>query len=130
MIRSCLRAWVLAAVVLQSISCGKGWQLDYGKPAAQFTEETLLEMGTAFIGEKVTVKGIVTRQDLSDPDNCRVYLGHSIGCNLGDMKRMAERCRPGMTVFVDGFLERCEKGGIVLSPAVLRDSSAVFEPME
>ena len=104
--------------------------MDYGTPAAQFNEDALLEKGKPFIGKKITVKGVVRRQDLSDPKNCKIYLGHSICCNLGDKIRQAENYTPGMTVFIDGFLKRCEEGDILLEPAAGRDPKAPFNPIE
>jgi len=104
--------------------------MDYASPAAQFNEDTLLEKGKPFIGKKITVKGVVTRQDLSDPNNCKIYLGHSICCNLGDFISQAESYTPGRTVFIDGFLNRCEEVDILLEPAGGRDPKAPFNPIE
>jgi hypothetical protein len=70
-------------VLLPVVGCGKGWQLDYGQPAAQFNEDTVLAKAPPYICQKVTVKGVVTRQDLSDPEHCKICSGHSICCNLG-----------------------------------------------
>ena len=119
----------LVLVVLTN-GCTKSWKLDYGQPAAQFDESTLLEKGQPYVGKKITVKGVVVRQDLSDPNNCKIYLGHGICSNFGDFKKMAESYTTGRTVFIDGFLERCEQGDILLSPAMGRDPSAPFDPIE
>ena len=62
---------ILFLVLLQTAGCGKAWQMDYSAPAAQFNEDKLLEKGKPFIGQKITVKGVVTRQDLSDSNNCK-----------------------------------------------------------
>ena len=107
-----------------------GWQMDYGTPAAQFEEGSVLEKGPAFIGRKITVRGVVTRQDLSDTESCKIYLGHSICCDFGGFEAMARAYAPGETVFVDGVLVRCEEGEILLRPALGRDPTAPFEPMK
>jgi len=104
--------------------------MDYAAPAAQFTEDSLLERGKPFIGQKITVRGVVRRQGLVDPNNCKIYLGHSICCNLGRATRQAESYTPGRTVFIDGFLKRCEEGNILLEPAGGRDPKAPFNPIQ
>ena len=129
-----LRAVILVLSVLGlMVSSGctrEGWQMDYGTPAAQFEEGSVLENGPDFIGRKITVRGVVTRQDLSDTESCKIYLGHSICCDFGDFEAMAGAYAPGETVFVDGFLVRCEEGEILLQPALGRDPSAPFDPMK
>jgi hypothetical protein len=47
---------------------------------------------------------------------------------LGEFKAMAEDCKIGETVYMDGFLVRCESGDVLLDPAMKRDSSAPFTP--
>jgi hypothetical protein len=119
--------WLL---LLAATGCGEGWQMDYGQPAAQFIEDAVLEKAKPYVGQKITVKGVVTRHDLSDPENCKIYLGNSICCNLKSFKRMAEGYKVGKTVFIDGILKRCEEGDILLEPAVGRDPEAEFKPLE
>jgi hypothetical protein len=122
-------AQIVLLLVLTSTGCGEGWQMDYGQVAAQFNEDAVLKKAKPFLGQKITVKGIVTRQDLSDLDNCKIYLGNSICCNLRSFKAMAEGYTIGKTVFIDGILRRCEPGEILLDPAVGRDPQAEFEPL-
>ena len=81
-------------------------------------------------GKKITVKGVVTKHDLTDPQNCMVYLGEGIACNFGHLKAMAESYKVGDEVYVDGFLERLEEGDILLVPAMGRDPEAPFHPVE
>lgn len=107
------------------LSC-KGWQMDYGKPAAQFQQENLLEKGKPFIGRKITVKGKVARVDTSDPKTAWVYLEGGIRCNFGKLDLMAKGNKVGKTVHVDGFLRRCEPGDILINPAMNRDPGAPF----
>ena len=125
---------ILAAAALLTLgslsSCSKGWKLDYARPAAQFHQEAVLEKAPDYIGKKITIKGVVTKQDLTDPQNCMIYLGNGIACNFGDFKAMAEDYKVGDTVFIDGFLKRCKEGDILLEPATGRDPQAPFHPVE
>ena len=121
---------ILISTGLLLAGCGKEWGLEYGDAAAQFNEDTLLEKAKPFVGKKITVKGVVTKQNLTDPENCRIYLSHSICCNLGDFQRMAEGYTVGKTVFITGFLERCEEGDILLQPAVGTEPNGEFNPNE
>lgn len=109
------------------VSC-TGWKMDYGKPAAQFQQESLLEKGKPYIGKKITVKGQVARVDTSDPKAAWVYLEGGVRCNFGDFAIMATGNKVGETVFVDGILRRCEPDDILLEPALNRDKRAPFNP--
>jgi len=108
-------------------SC-KGWQMDYGKPVAQFQQGSLLEKGKPYIGKKITVKGKVARVDTSDPKTAWIHLEGGIRCNFGKFDRMAKGNKVGETVYVDGFLRRCEPGDILIEPALNRDPAAPFAP--
>jgi len=110
------------------ISGCNGWKTDYGKPAAQFVEEDLSTKGKEFLGKKITVKGKVTKVDVSDPTASKVYLQYGIQCNLGKLTKMAESCKVGESVYVDGLLKVLEEGNVILDPAILRDPNAYFEP--
>lgn len=105
-----------------------GLKLDYGDPAAQFVEEDVATKGKDFLSKIITVKGTVTKVDVSDPKAAKVFLQHGIQCNLGKLTRMAESCQVGETVYVDGKLTVCEEGNIILDPASKRDPNAKFEP--
>ena len=126
----CAKGAILFLALIHLFGCTEGWRLDYADPAAQFNAEDVLEKAKPYIGKKITVKGVVTRQDLSDPTNSRIYLQHSICCNLGKFQKMAESYRVGQVVFIDGILKLCEKNNIVLEPAIGRDSKAEFNPVE
>ena len=115
---------LIAAVLL--VGCGKGYELDYGQPTAQFLAKDLPLKAKTYVGKKITVKGTVTRVDISDPNTSRIYLKDGIECNLGKFKAMATSCKIGDTVFVDGFLKRCDDGDILIEPALLRDPTAKF----
>ena len=121
---------ILLLVTFHLAGCEKKTGLDYGDPEAQFNEASLLVAGKPYIGKMVSVKGVVTKQDVSDPDNCMIYLGHSIRCNLGEMKSMAESYKVGKTVIITGHLERCEDGDILLGPALGTDPNVEWNPVE
>ena len=106
----------------------EGWKLDYGKPVAQFLEKDLSAMGKAYLGKKITVKGKVSKV-LIHPVQAKVFLESGIECDLGKFTRMAENCKVGDEIFVDGILKRLEKGEALLDPAVLRDPNADFVPL-
>jgi hypothetical protein len=60
--RKCARtriSGVLIMLILGGLSsgCGKGWQMDYGKPAAQFHAYDVARIGKPFIGKKSQSKG-------------------------------------------------------------------------
>ena len=115
----------LIAVVLL-VGCGKGYELDYGQPAAQFLAIDVPSKAKSYVGEKITVKGTVTRVDISNPTSSKIYLKEGIECNLGGFRAMATSCKIGDTVFVDGFLKRCDDGDILIEPALLRDPTEKF----
>ncbi len=106
----------------------EGWKLDYGKPVAQFLEKDLSAMGKAYLGKKITVKGKVSKV-LIHPVQAKVFLESGIECDLGKFTRMAENCKVGDEIFVDGILKSLEKGEALLDPAVLRDPNADFVPL-
>ncbi len=102
--------------------------MDYGEPAAQFMSGDVYTKGKPFVGKKVTVKGIVTKIDVVDPNAAWVELEEGIRCNFGKFKAMAESSKVGDTVYVDGVLTRCGEGDVLMDPAQLRDSTASFAP--
>ncbi len=121
--------YIPLAIAYLGISSCQGWQMDYGKPAAQFEQESLQKKGAPFVGKKITVRGTVDRVDTSDPKNAYVYLKGGIRCNFGDFTAMAKDLKVGDIAFVDGFLTRCEPGDIVIEPALSRDPTAPFSPL-
>ena len=76
--------------------------------------------------KKITIKGIVTKVNISNPNSSRIHLKEGIECNLGKFKAMATSCKIGETVYVDGFLKRCDDGDILMEPALLRDPTGKF----
>lgn len=120
------------ALILAGIGGGctpKGWQMDYGKPAAQFRAHDVAGKGGPFIGKKITVKGKVIRVQNRDDGN-HVYLDPDIHCLFPAWHWGEDDLKPGDAIYVDGFLERCTGGDVRLNPALKRDPSASFTPME
>jgi len=118
----------LPAIACLIAGCGKGWQMDYGKAEAQFIQDDVVAKSKAWVGKKITVKGVVTKIAFSDPDAAWVELGNGIKCNFGKMRQMAESAKVGETVYVDGFLKHCNEGDVLIDPAMLRDPTAPFTP--
>ena len=127
--RTLMMLLTLLFVLSWATGCGPLGGLDYGKAKAHFNEGDLLEKGKPYVGKLIVVKGVVTKQDLSDPLNSKIYLHHSICCNIGDRQRQAKSYDVGKTVFIKGTLKRCEEGDILLEPAIGRDPSAEFNPI-
>ena len=121
---------ILLSITLLATGCGEKFALDYGNPEAQINEASLLTSGKSYLGKMVSVKGTVTRQDVSDPGNCMIHLGHSIRCNLGANKAMVESYQVGTTVIITGYLKSCEDGDILLEPAVGTDPNIEWNPVD
>jgi hypothetical protein len=109
---------ILFSTVFMLSGCGVAWQMDYGSPAAQFLQEDVGEKGKPYIGQLIEVRGTVTRIDVTDRKSARVYLGAGINCNFEGFAGMAQESPVGTEVYVHGFLKRCEKGSILIEPAV------------
>ena len=118
----------IAALVL--VGCSKGWILDYHEPAEQFLAKDVATKAKRYVGRdlKITIKGIVSKVDVSNPNSSMIYLKDGIECNLGKWSRMASSCKIGEVVFIDGFLKRCDEDKVLLEPAILRDPTAKFIP--
>ena len=117
-------------MALLGSGCNEGWELDYGDPEAQFLQEDLAKKGKAFVGKKITVKGTVEKVDVSDPESAWVHMSGGTKCNLGEFKAMAEQYKAGEVVFIDGILKRCDANDTLLEPAIGRDPTAPFTPIE
>ena len=121
---------IIAAVL--SAGCSKGWILDYHEPAEQFLAKDVATQAKLYVGRhlKITIKGIVSKVDVSKPDSSMIYLKNGIECNLGKWSRMASSCKVGEVVYIDGFLKRCDEDKVLLEPAILRDPAAKFSPIK
>ncbi len=119
----------IAAVLLAG--CSKGWILDYHEPAEQFLAKDVAIKAKSYVGRhlKITIKGIVSKVDVSNPNSSMIYLKDGIECNLGKWSRMASSCKVGEVVYIDGFLKHCDEDKVLLEPALLRDPTAEFIPI-
>ena len=119
----------IAAVLL--VGCSKGWVLDYHDPAEQFLAKDVVIKAKRYVGRdlKITIKGIVSKVDVSNPNSSMIYLKNGIECNLGKWSRMASSCKVGEVVYIDGFLKHCDEDKVLLEPALLRDPTAEFIPI-
>lgn len=124
---------MLKVLILAGLGSGcgftTGWQMDYGKPAAQFHAHHVATKGKPFIGKKITVKGRVLRVQNREDGN-HLFLEHNIHCVFPTWQWGEDELKPGEEVYVDGFLKRCKEGDVLLDPALERDSKALFKPME
>jgi len=114
-----------------STGCGfiHGWQMDYGRPAAQFMAQDVATLAEPYIGKKIKVQGMVEGRDFTDPDDAVLILEHQIFCHFGKFARMAQAYADGETGWVDGFLVQCKPGKIVIRPALGSDPAAHLEPL-
>ena len=120
---------IIGALLLVTVFWGcQGLNMDYGKPAAQFLEEDVAELGKNYLRKKITIKGVVTRVDVSPPKDVSIFLGHGIECDLGDVVNAAKHFSIGKTVYMDGILRKCDPGTILLEPVLERDPKAPFNP--
>jgi hypothetical protein len=122
-----LTAALLSIVLLTG--CTKEFELEYAKPAAQFNATDIAMKGKPYIGQKVTVKVEVVSMDYNASGPLVVHLNNnSIICGFRKLRAMGESIKVGETVFIDGILVKCDPELIHLSPAVLRDPTAQFNP--
>ncbi len=128
---------LLGIVGIISLNGCKGWILDYGKVAAQFTSSTIEESGQPYIGRKVTVKGTVTKHEFNNATGkLTMVLDDKIRCvsygtrNEDDLLSLAAFYEVGKVVYFDGFLVKCEPGKVLLDPVSGRDPKAPFKPLE
>ena len=107
----------------------QGWILDYGKPAAQFLEKDVLTHSEDYLGEKITVKGIVF--EVNAGENAKLILESGIECRFHKRGvQSADQIEKGDEVYVDGILKRIDKDHVLMSPVGLRDPGAAFNPMK
>ncbi len=118
----------LLLVALVSLTGCDLFTMEFSEPAGQFEAAVLPALGEKYLRQKISVRGIVTRHDTSDPDNQLLYLSHGICCNFGKNKKMVEEYRVGAMAYIDGILRHCLPNDILLAPAVGRDSTAEFIP--
>ena len=120
---------LMCFMLLFFVGC-HGWILDYGKPAAQFDEKAvLLAHGEAYLGKKITVKGVVA--DITKGHDAKIELESGIECYFHkNGVGWAYHVKKGEEVYVDGILNTLEKNKVILKPVGLRDPKASFEPFK
>ena len=127
-----MKQLLISIVALVLVGRSKGWILDYHEPAEQFLAKDVATQAKPYVGRhlKITIKGIVSKVDVSNPDSSMIYLKNGIECNLGKWSKMASSCKVGEVVYIDGFLKRCDEDKVLLEPAILRDPTAKFSPIK
>ena len=132
-----LLIYLLGTLGIIGLNGCKGWILDYGKVAAQFTSSTIEESGQPYIGRKVTVKGTVTKHELDNASGkLTMVLDDIIRCvsygtrNEDELLSLAAFYEIGRVAYFDGFLVKCESGNVLLDPVSGRDPKAPFEPLK
>ena len=118
-------------MALVLVGCSKGWILDYHEPAEQFLAKDVATQAKPYVGRhlKITIKGIVSKVDVSNPDSLRIYLKNGIEGNLGKWSIIPSSPKVGEVVYIDGFLKRCDEDKVLLEPATLRDPTSKFSPI-
>lgn len=107
----------------------KGWTMDYGRPAAQFEARDTITLAPDHMRKKVSVRGRVSSVNTSDPENCIVKLDHGVTAHFGKFKAMAESCKVGKIVHLDGIVKTVSPSSVTLDPAFGRDPQAPFDPV-
>ena len=117
------------AILLPLLGGCQGWTMDYGRPAAQFEARDAIALAPDYLRKKITVRGRVSGVDTSDPEHCIVRLDHGVTAHFGKFKAMAESCKAGEIVHLDGIVKAVNPSGITLDPAFGRDPQAPFTPV-
>lgn len=128
--KSLVLSIVAIGVMLSVSGCGfiKGWKTDYGRAEAHIEDVDLAEEGETFVGKKVLVRGEVKKVDFSEKGNPKVLLSYGTECHFGRMEEMAKAIKVGRIVVISGILDEEQDGKLFLSPAILRDPKAPFNP--
>ncbi len=119
----------ILAGALSACGFNKGWQMDYGKAKAHFHAHDVASKGHPYMGKKIAVKGKLVRVEDREDGN-HLYLEHGIHCIFPTWHWGEDNLKPGEEIYVSGFLEKCEQGDVLLKPALKRDPTAPFEPVE
>ena len=76
---------------------------------------------------EITTKGTIAKVNLNDPNSTMIYLKKGVEFNL-KIRTMDSSFKVGYTVYINGFLNHCNKDKIFLDPATLRNPKAEFSP--
>ena len=107
-----------------------GLKMDYSDPVVQILAEDLADKGGPYIGNKISVRGILKSIDTTNPKSVWVTLEGNIRCNFGDFLAMAQELKLGEPTTIDGFLKDLSENQIVIEPAFTRDPLAPFKPLK
>jgi hypothetical protein len=102
-------------------------RVDYGRPAAQFEAVDVAGLAGKHLGKKITVRGEVSRVDVSNPKHCYVWMKPGIVFDFLEFKAAAQDCKVGEMVSIDGILKRHAERDIMVAPAFKRDPKAPFK---
>ncbi|MFT3881894.1 MAG: TIGR03067 domain-containing protein [Gemmatales bacterium] len=102
---------------------------DYGKPAFQYEAGDVEKLAGKALNKKITVRGEVTKVDVTNPKHCLVTMKPGITFDFLNFQAAAEACKVGETVYIDGILKRHDKNQILLAPSFTRDPNAPFTPI-
>lgn len=103
---------------------------DYGRPAFQYEAGDVAKLAGMALNKKITVRGEVTKVDVTNPKHCLVTMKPGITFDFLNFQTAAEACKVGETVYIDGILKRHDKNQILLAPSFTRDPNAPFSPVK
>ena len=117
----------LFAALTSTYAC-RGWTMDYGDPAAQFDAREAVAVATDYLGEKVSVRGVVRTVNAASPDQYIVTIEGGVEAVFKGAARRDDLWEIGEVAYVDGIVAVATSTGVVLSPAMMRDPTASFDP--
>lgn len=103
---------------------------DYGNPTFQYEAVDVAKLAGKALNKKITVRGEVTKVDVTNPKHCLVTMKPGITFDFLNFQAAAEACKLGETVYIDGILKRHDTKQILLAPSFTRDPNAPFTPLK
>ena len=117
----------LLAALTSTYGC-RGWTMDYGDPAAQFDAREAIAVAADYLGEKVSVRGEVLTVNAASPDQYIVKMKGGLEAVFKGVIRRDDLWEIGEVAYIDGIVAVATSTGVVLSPAMMRDPTASFDP--
>ena len=102
--------------------------MDYGDPAAQFDAREAIAVAADYLGEKVSVRGEVLTVNAASPDQYIVKMKGGLEAVFKGVIRRDDLWEIGEVAYIDGIVAVATSTGVVLSPAMMRDPTASFDP--
>ena len=118
---------VLLAALTSTYGC-RGWTMDYGDPAAQFDASEAIAVAADYVGEKVSVRGEVRAVTAASPNRYIVKMEGGVEGVFNGAILRGDLWEIGEVAYIDGIVARATSTGVILSPAMLRDPTASFDP--